>query len=151
DIWRAWERGGRAQVGAHHRTKLSSRAAGGGGGQVGSRGPPLNHWAPVGPQPAPADIDDVNGISEQSDRLAAIKARRHHGDVVQMTGGEPWIVGDVMVTRLHRGEWINIEKISHCVGHRVDVPRGSSHRLREHLPVPVEYAGREIAGLAHGG
>ena len=33
-----------------------------------------------------ADVDDMDRIGEQADRFAAIKARRHHGDVVQMSG-----------------------------------------------------------------
>ena len=113
--------------------------------------PFLEHLAAIRPHAEAADIDDVDGVGEQPDRLAAVKARRHHGDVVQMAGGEPGIVGDVMVARLHPGERIDVEEMRHRVGHRVDVTRRAGHGLRQHAAVAVEHAGGKVAGLAHRG
>ena len=75
-------------------------------GMIGMAMPFLEHLSAVRPHAEPADVDDVDGVGEQRDRLAAIEGRRDHRDVVQMAGGEPGIVGDVVVARLHAGERI---------------------------------------------
>ena len=97
----------------------------------------------------PADIDDMDRVGKQRDRLAAIEGRRHHRDVMQMAGGEPGIVGDVVIAGLHAGERIFIEEVNDRIGHRIDVTGRAGHRLRQHATVTVEYAGGEVAGLAH--
>src|SRR5262249_9427188 len=61
------------------------------------------------------------------------------------------IVGYEVIARLHARERIDIEKMSHCIGHRVDMSRGASNRLRQHASAAVEYARRKVAGLTHRG
>ena len=113
--------------------------------------PLLEHLAAVRPHAEAADIDDMDRVGEQPDRLAAVKGRRDDGDVVQMPGGQPRIVGDVMVAGLHLGQRIDVEEMLHRIGHRVHVSRGAGDGLRQHAAVAVEHAGRKIAGLAHRG
>src|SRR5262245_50381112 len=61
---------------------------------------------------------------------------------MQMAGRQPGVVGDVVVAGLHRGERIDVEKMSDRVGHGVHVTRGAGDRLRQHAAVAVEHARR---------
>jgi hypothetical protein len=70
---------------------------------------------------------------------------------MQMAGGQPGIVGDVVVPGLHLGERIDGEKVFHRIGHRVHVSRRAGDRLSQHAAMAVEHAGRKIARLAHRG
>ena len=66
------------------------------------REPLLEHLTAVRPHAEPADIDDMHGAGEEADRLAAQKGRADDGQIVQMAAGQPRVVGDVVVARLHR-------------------------------------------------
>src|SRR6185369_14751599 len=57
--------------------------------------------AGVGAHAAAADVDDVAGRGEQRDHLAAPEGRRDEGEVVQMAGALPRVVGQEDVAFLH--------------------------------------------------
>ncbi len=93
----------------------------------------------------------MDGCGEKPDRLALVKGRADHGQVMQMAAGQPGIVGDVVVALLHGGQRIGGEEMLDRIGHRVDVAGRAGDRLGQHAALGVEDAGREIAGLAHRG
>ena len=105
--------------------------------------------APVRALAEAADIDLVAGAGEQGDHLVAVKRRRDDGDVVQMAGAEPGIVGQVMVARLHPGSREFLQEIADRLGHRIDMAGCAGHRLGDHPPARVENAGGKVAGFAH--
>ena len=78
-------------------------------------------------------------------------AGRDDGQVVQMAGAEPGIVGDVVIARLHRVGGELAQEMADAFRHRVDVARRAGDRLRHHAAVQIEDAGGQIAGLAHRG
>ena len=111
----------------------------------------LEHLTAIGSHAEPPDIDDVDRVGKQSHGLTMVKTRRHHGDVVKMTRCKPGIVGDEMIARLHGRERIDIEKMFHRIGHRVDMSRRTGDRLCQHAPLTIEDAGRKVASLTHRG
>ena len=111
----------------------------------------LEHLAAVRPHAEPADIDDMHRAREKPDRRPAQKRRADDRQIMQVAAGQPGVVGDVVVARLHRVEWEGGEEVLHRGGHRIDVAGGAGHRLRQHLAVLVEDPGRQIARLAHRG
>ena len=72
----------------------------------------LEHRAGVGAEADAADVDDVRGRGEQRHQPVALEGRRHHGEVVQMAGAEPGIVGEVDVARPHRRGGIAVEEMA---------------------------------------
>ena len=103
----------------------------------------------VGAEAETADVDDVRGRGEQGDQRVVAEARGDHGEIVQMTSGEPRIVGDVDVAPLHGGGGKAGEKVADRGGHRVDMTGGAGDRLGEHAPLEIEHPGGQITGLAH--
>ncbi len=98
-----------------------------------------------------ADVDDVRRVGEQTDDVAVVKSRGDNRQVVQMASAEPGVVGDVVIARLHgRGREL-AQEVADAFGHRIDVAGRAGDRLCHHASREVEYAGREIAGFAHGG
>ena len=83
--------------------------------------------------------------------LAVVEGRRDDGQVVQVAGAEPGIVGDVVIAGLHRLGGELAQEVADAFRHRVDVTGRAGDRLRHHAPAQVEDAGGEIAGLAHRG
>ena len=98
-----------------------------------------------------ANIDDMCGIGEEADDFSVMEGGGDDGEVVQMPGAEPGVVGDVMVTLAHGlgGEFR--QEVAHRFHHGVDVAGGAGHRLGQHAALQVEDAGGEIARLAHRG
>ncbi len=107
--------------------------------------------ARVGAHAAAADVDDVAGRGEQGDHLALPEGRRDEGEVVEMAGALPRIVGEVDVAFLHRLGRKAIEEVIDRAGHRVDVAGRPGHGLRQHRAAEIEDAGGKIAGLARRG
>ena len=79
------------------------------------------------------------------------KAGRDDGEVVQMAGAEPGIVGDVVIALAHRVGWVFAQEVADALGHGVDVTGRAGDRLRHHASVQIEDAGGQVAGLAHRG
>ncbi len=113
--------------------------------------PLLEHRAPLGPHAEPADVDDVRRVGEEGDEAALMKGGAHHGEVVEMAGGEPGVVGDEVIPLAHRLGGIGAEEVADAFRHRVDMPRRAGHRLGDHPSVGGEDPRREIARLAHRG
>ena len=107
--------------------------------------------AGVGAHAAAADIDDVAGRGEQRHHLAAPEGRRDEGEVVQMAGALPRVVGQEDVAFLHGLRRELVEEVAHRARHRVDVAGRAGDGLRQHGAVEVEHAGRQVAGLARRG
>ncbi len=59
----------------------------------------FEHRAAFGSHAEAADIDHVRGVGEQADDAAVMEGGRDDGEVVQMAGAEPGIVGDVVIAR----------------------------------------------------
>src|SRR4029079_3996970 len=89
---------------------------------------------------AAADIDDVAGRGEERDHLAAPEGRRDEGEVVQVAGALPRIVGQEDVAFLHGGGGEAVEEVVDGARHRVDVAGRAGHGLRQHGAAQVEYA-----------
>ena len=77
--------------------------------------------------------------------------RADHGQVMEVAGGEPGIVGDVLVALPHGLGREAREEMLHRFRHGVDVARRAGHGLGDHAAPRVEHAGREIARLADRG
>ena len=111
--------------------------------------PFLEHRPSVGAEAEAADIDDMRGRGEQRHQPALLERRRHDGEVVEVPGAEPGIVGEIDVARLHRLHRVLLEEVPDRQGHRIDVARRAGDRLRDHAAGRIEHAGREVARLAH--
>ena len=100
---------------------------------------------------AAADVGNVAGGRKQGHARTRLKNRRHHGEIIEVAGAIPGIVGQQHVARLQRRQRIAGEELAHGGGHGVDVSRGSGNCLGEHAAGGVEHAGRQIARLPHHG
>ena len=103
----------------------------------------------IGGEPAPADVDDVARGSEQCHRRPVDESGRHHHEVEQVSGAEPRVVRHEDVPRLHPRHWEPRQEVLDGTGHRVDVPRGAGHGLRDHAAAQIVDPGGEVARLAH--
>ena len=103
----------------------------------------------IGGEPAAPDVDDVARRREQRHRRRADESGRHHHEVEQVPGTEPRIVRHEDVPRAHLRDREPHEEVLHGPRHRVDVPRGAGHRLRDHAAPQIVDSGGEIAGFAH--
>ncbi len=108
----------------------------------------LQDVARVGGHAAAADIDHVTGAGEERHHLAAPEGRRDEGEVVQMAGALPRIVGEKDVAIGHCLDRELRQEVPDRARHRVDMAGRAGHRLREHGAVEVEHAGGEVASLA---
>ena len=88
-------------------------------------------------------------VGEQRHQPALVEGRRDDGQVVQVPGPEPGIVGDQMVAVLQRLGRELTQEMTDAFHHRIDVARRARHRLRQHPPLKVENSGRQIARFAH--
>src|SRR5262249_44331536 len=73
----------------------------------------------------------------------------HQGDVVDLTGGHPGVVGDEYVAGLEGVLGIRGHEVTHARGHRVDVSWSACLGLRDHVAERVEHTARQVLGLAH--
>ena len=62
----------------------------------------FEHRTALGAHAEAADVDDMGGVGEQADDFPVMKGRCDDGQVVQVAGAQPRIVGDVMVAGAHR-------------------------------------------------
>ena len=88
-----------------------------------------------------ADVDDVGGAGEQRHQAPAAEGGRHHGEIVQVAGAFPRIVGDVDVALGHGRGRKRGEKVLDAEGHRVDVAGSAGDGLRQHASTRIEDAG----------
>src|SRR5262249_35202817 len=88
---------------------------------------------------------------EEGDELAIEEGGRDHGDVVEVPGALPRIVGDVGVALRHLLAGDLPDEVEHRLRHRIDMARRAGHRLSQHLALRREATGREVARLAYGG
>ena len=66
-----------------------------------------------------------------------------------MAGGNPRVVGDVNVARLHGLDGETVAQLNNGFGHRVDVSGRAGHGLSHHATTHIKNAGRYVATLAH--
>ena len=119
--------------------------------QEGNVEPLHEHVGAVRAEADAADVHQVRGAGEQADQLALVEAGRGDDEVVEVARAHPGIVGDVGVARLHVLQAEVADEVLDGLGHRVDVAGRAGDGLRQHAALPVEDAGREVAGLAHDG
>ena len=93
----------------------------------------------------------MRGVGEQPDDAAVVKGWGDYGEVVQMAGAEPGVVGDVVIAVAHGVGWEFVQEVADALGHGVDVTGRAGDRLRHHATVQIEDAGGQVAGLAHRG
>ena len=144
----AEHRVGRAHVGADHGVQDLARLAA--LVELERRNPEafLMHVARAGADAVAADIGVVNGRADIGDHFVAVEDRREHGNVEEMPGRKPGIVGDQHVA----GDDAIVETPDQMGAgdrQRVDVAGRAGIGLRHHAPAPVEQCAGEIAGLAH--
>ena len=104
----------------------------------------------IGPEPAPADIDDMSGTGEEPYQRAVVERGCDHGDVVQMPGAFPWIIGDVDVAFKDVVAPDPADEVRHRIGHRVHMSGRACHGLCQHLTVGVIDPCGQIPGFADG-
>src|SRR5712671_3683556 len=103
----------------------------------------------IRPEADAADIHQMAGAGKQRDQPAVLEARRGDDEIVEMAGPHPGIVGDVGVALLHRQNRETGDEMLDRLGHGIDMPWRAGHGLRQHPPLRIEHAGREVAALAH--
>jgi len=103
----------------------------------------------VGPETAPANIDDMRRAGEKADQSALVERRRHDRNVVQMAGAFPGIVGDVDVALVHEVVADLANEMADGFRHCVDMARRPGNRLRQHPALDVIDTGGQISRLAH--
>ena len=119
--------------------------------QNGDGHPLLEDLARVRPETPPADVHHVAGIGKQPHQPVAVEGRRNHRNVVQVPRGEPRVVGDEHVARLHGVHRVPGDEVPDALGHGVDVTRRAGNGLRQHPAAAVEHAGGEVARLPDAG
>ena len=104
--------------------------------------------ARAGADAVAADIGVMDGRADIGDDPVAVEDRGQHGDVEEVPGREPGIVGDQHVA----GSDAVVEaadQVGAGERQRVDVAGRAGIGLRHHAAAPVEQRHREIAGFAH--
>ena len=79
-----------------------------------------------------------------------MERRSDNGNVVQMPGAFPRIVGDVHIAFKNMVRPYAPDEVLYGLGHAVHMTGCSGHGLGQHATLRVVYAGRQIAGLANG-
>ena len=102
----------------------------------------------IGPKPTPANIDDMGGTGEEAHQFIAMKHGRDHGEIVQVAGPLPRVVGDIDVALGHGIAPDAANEMSDCIGHCVDVARRARDRLGQHPALRIIDASRQIPGLS---
>ena len=113
--------------------------------------PLFKNAAPFGPHAKPANINDMRGIGEKPDDLAAAKGGGDHGQVMQMPGRQPGIIRDVVIPRLHIGRREFRQEVTDRFRHRIHMARCARHSLGQHAPLQIKDAGGKITRFAHRG
>ena len=80
-----------------------------------------------------------------------MKAGLYQHEVVEVTGTEPGVVGQVGVARAHLVTRYHFEEVLDRFRHGVDVAWRAGNGLRQHIAVDVEDTGGNVAALAHDG
>jgi hypothetical protein len=93
----------------------------------------------------------VRGAGGEADHRALVEDRHHQEEVVQVPRGDPWVVRQVDVARRHGLRREAGAQGLHRLGHSVDMPRRAGDGLRQHAPVAVEDARRDVPAFAHDG
>ena len=117
----------------------------------GDEDPLLVDLVRVGTEAAAADIHDVGRAGEERHQRAVAERGRDEGEVVQVAGALPGIVGEVDVAAPHGGLADRRDEVADGFRHGVHVAGRARHGLRQHVAIGVEHASRQIARLAHGG
>ncbi len=103
----------------------------------------------VGAEAASAHVGDVAGGREQRDQAAVQERRGDDREVVEVSRALPGVVGDEHVALAQGIDRVVAQEAAHGGRHGVDVPGSPRDRLRQHAPLQVEDARREVARLAH--
>ena len=103
----------------------------------------------ISPKTTPADVYNMGGAGKEPHKSAVVKRRCDHGDIMQMAGAFPGIIGDVDITLKYILRSDPPNEVAHGVSHGVDVARGAGHSLCQHPTVCVIDTGRQIPGLSH--
>ena len=97
-----------------------------------------------------ADVGDVGGTGEEPNQSAIVKRRGDHGDVMEMAGAFPRIVGDVDVTFKDVLATYAADEMANRIRHGIDVTGRAGDGLGQHLAFQIVNAGRQVAGFTHG-
>ena len=123
----------------------------------------LVQLARVGSEAPSADVDHVRCRGEEADEgpgLVAVRAagpvravleehRSGHGDVVEVAGALPRVVGEVHIAGAHALGPDLVDEVAQGGSHGVDVARRPGDGLGDHAALRVEHSRREVAGLPH--
>ena len=113
--------------------------------------PFFENAAPFRAHAKPANINDMRSIGEKPDNLAAAKRGRNDGQVMQMPGREPGVIGDVVITWLHAGCREFRQEVADRFCHGIHMARRTGHGLGQHASLQIKDAGGKIARFAHRG
>ncbi|MNI13424.1 hypothetical protein D3C73_666520 [compost metagenome] len=105
----------------------------------------------IRPETAATDIDHVCRAGEITDKRAVAEARRNDGEVVQVTGALPWIVGDINVAFENVFRPDIADEVTDGFRHRINVAGRAGDRLGDHQAAAVEDAGGQVARFTHAG
>ena len=94
-----------------------------------------------------ADVGDVADGAHEPDETASLEHRRHDGDVEEMAGAEPRIVGDEHVAGLQRLGRIAFEQGLHGARQRQVEHRHGARRMGQRLALRIEQFAGEVLRL----
>ena len=93
----------------------------------------------------------MRSIGEKPDNLAATKRGGDHGQIMQMAGSKPRVIGDVVITWLHAGCREFRKEVADRFCHGIHMARRAGHGLGQHAALQVKDAGGKITRFAHRG
>ncbi len=105
----------------------------------------------IRPKTAATDIDHVCRAGEISDKRAVAEARRNDGEVVQVAGPFPRIVGDIDITFEDVLRPDIADEVTDGFRHGVDMAGRTGDRLGDHQAAAIEDAGGQVARFTYAG
>src|SRR2546421_5371178 len=91
------------------------------------------------------------GTGKVPNDACAFEDWREDGHIVNLASGLPGIIGNQHITGCERFGWISLQKMLHPGCHSIDMPGGTSERLRDHGATRIKYAAGQITRLAQDG
>ena len=142
---------GLADVGSDHRDQVAVEAASLGQLHHRYEQPLLVDLRGVGPEAPAADVHHVGGGAEVGDQPVGPEHGGDHGDVVEVAGALPGVVGEVDVAGVYAMGADPLDEVIDRRGHGVDVAGRAGDGLGHHPAFRVEDPGRQVPGLTHAG
>ena len=93
----------------------------------------------------------MGGAGGEAHNAAFVEGGLQEQEIVEVPGGEPWIVGHVDVAGVHGVGREALHQVDHGFGHGVDMARCASDGLSQHTPSYVKDTRGDIPAFANDG